>query len=106
MKDIDGNEIEVGDIVLRPMPSALSKHYVLGYTQNKNGIILSCCRGNSIWDSKAKQYSIVYSPKGSILGKSIEHHNAKQYLRWTPELFIYKKNATIPENLRKFVKMM
>lgn len=96
MKDIDGNEIEIGDIVLRPKFGSLNKHYVLGFSNKDKGIIVSCEKIIPSW-SKTKSYYIPYT-------QTLSNHNSKQYLSYAPKLFIYKKNTTIPENLRKFVK--
>ena len=88
MKDIDENEIEIGDIVLRPKFGSISKHYVLGFSNKGYGIILSCEKVKSSW-AKGNHYYIPYT-------QTLSSYN--------PSLFIYQKNATIPENLRKFVK--
>jgi len=85
--DIEGREIEIGDVVLRPMWGTLNKHIVLGFTPST--IKLSCFRH-------------AHSSMGYF--KNFTQHNSMQYLRWIPDLFIYKKNVEIPENLRKFIK--
>lgn len=97
MKDIDGNEIEIGDIILRPHHSRLTKHYVLGFCNEGYGLQISRYRKESAWKP-----GYFYTQSTA----NIDEHNSKQYLSYAPYLFIYQKNATIPENLRKFVKQI
>lgn len=95
MKDIDGNEIEIGDIVLRPIYSRLTKHYVLGFCNGDRGLQLSRYLKQSSWNKN-------YYYTASLA--DITNHNSKQNISYSPNVLIYQKNATISENLRKFVK--
>lgn len=90
--DINQNLVEVGDLLIIPKNSTLTKSYVLGITNN--ALIVSCRRNP---DKGVK--SIAY---GSY--HSLESHNAKQYLYWHGDLLILEKNCDIPNNLIKFVK--
>lgn len=96
MIDIEGNELEIGDIVLRPICGTLAKHYVLGFSRGGRGLIVSCEKKQSTWSNRNHIYTAT--------GAALEGHNNKQYLSYPPTMFIYKKNAGIPENLIKFVK--
>lgn len=90
--DILGRKIEVGDIVLRPIFSRLTRVYVLGQTQSS--IIISRCIVNGTYCKYTK------------ITTDLSEHNSKQYLSGynIPDLYIIEKNAIVPENLKQFIK--
>lgn len=95
-KDINGNNIEIGDVVIRPSNSFLVKSYVLGFTKGGNAI-LSC---------KRTMYSNSKTAHVDQTGyNDLSSHNGKQ----TPpygwgQMLIIEKNAEIPEQLQKFIR--
>jgi len=107
MNDIEGNKIEVGDLILLAKMSTLHKVIVLGFT--KKSIIVSCARGEGHWEKDNDNYKFKidrYSQNAPILFREnsiIDKHNAKQYLYYLPDILILEKNAEIPENLRKLI---
>lgn len=108
--DIEGNKVEIGDLLLVAKISKLQKHIVLGFS--KKCIILSCSRGLGEWRRPVNggNYEFVvtgYSDKAPILwrdNRDYTKHNSKQYIQYIPDILVIKKNFGIPENLRKFVK--
>jgi len=109
MNDIEGKNIEVGDLILLAKNGLLSKSYVLGET--KKALIVSCkrikykyIRHNNPSEIEKKQV------EGEAIGdidwaghRNLDEHNAKQYLYYPPDILILEKNAEIPEKLRKYV---
>lgn len=117
IKDIDGNNIEVGDLILIPKNSSLTKSYVLGYSKNGK-LIVSCERsyktsGKWKYNSHTQKSEYVEGkdldkPVGGIMWESyrdITKHNAKQNLTYHGDLLILKKNCEIPEQLKQFIKL-
>ena len=111
MNDIEGKNIEVGDLILLAKNGLLSKSYVLGET--KKALIVSCKRINY-------KYKYIHhnnpseiekkQAEGEAIGaidwtsyRNLDKHNAKQYLYYPPDILILGKNAKIPENLRKLI---
>ena len=96
IKDIEGRDIEPGDLVLRPSYSNLVKAYALYYTKSGN-LIMSCKR---IKSSYCKSYIIdrrAYSYP--------EEHDSKQQCSWPwGEMYIIKKYCEIPEALKKYIR--
>jgi len=99
--DILGRQIEVGDIVLRPIFSQLIKSYVLGITPT--GMYFSCEKVESTrttnWQTRETVPYFYTNTTGNIA-----NHNMKQYVRYVQDMYILEKNAVIPENLKQFIK--
>jgi hypothetical protein len=96
--DINGIEIEVGDLVVYPSQGSLVKSIVLGFTENS--IILSCSRRkwiNGNYENHSKGIIFKY-PNNPTL------HNSKFYKYPYNSFLILEKNINIPDNLIKFVK--
>lgn len=89
--DIDGREVKVGDIVMLPKYSLLSKSYVLGFTAK--AIILSCYR-----DPKHPNQ---ISRSG---WRKLDLHNYKQLIQFIPDVYIVETDAEIPEQLKKYAQ--
>lgn len=81
MKDVLGNKIEVGDVVMRPYFSQLSAHKVLKI--NKRGIVVS---------RYVAHFSNVHAYP--ILNNNIEEHNCILNIYFIPDLLIIEKNNT------------
>jgi len=90
--DILGRKIEVGDIVLRPVFSQLTRVYILGITEKS--VQISRCIAN------IESINLSYTKTNADLSE----HNAKQSLSFPPDFYILEKNAVIPENLKQFIK--
>jgi len=110
MNDIEGKNIEVGDLILLAKNGLLSKSYVLGKT--KQALIVSCHRGDYKWSHSYEPNTGISSKKVECKNKgyitwdsyrNLDKHNAKQYLYYPPDILILEKNAEIPENLRKLI---
>ena len=105
MNDIEGKNIEVGDLILLAKNGLLSKSYVLGKT--KKALIVSCKRLNfKYYHSDTSLKKIEGEAMGDIdwtSYRNLDKHNAKQYLYYLPDILILEKNAKIPENLRKLI---
>lgn len=99
--DILGRKIEVGDVVLRPMASRMTRVYILGISTK--GVYIS--RKKTVgsrtinWNTGEKG-EFIYTESHAELSE----HNDKQYLSYPPDLYILEKNAVIPENLKQFIK--
>lgn len=65
--DINSNLVEVGDLIIIPKNSTLTKSYVLGF--NNSSMIVSCCRDNKKVGRYCKQ------PDGSYGRKTIQLKN-------------------------------
>ena len=99
--DILGNKIEVGDIVLRPIHSSLTKVYILGISAK--GV---CISSQKVTRTGLTYYSGQLRPDYTFTDSNakLENHNSKQYLSYPPDFYILEKNAVIPENLKQFIK--
>jgi len=90
MKDIEGRDIEPGDLVIVPKYSSLSKSYFLYYTKAGNPVV-SC-----------------YKEDGCILRGNYHHpeeHNSKQQIGYGySEMYIIEKNCKIPDTLKKYIR--
>ena len=92
--DINGDLVEVGDVIIIPKFGNLSKHVVLGFSENM--IILSCYKYKRMWLTGEHYYRCV--------NNEIEKHEHRYYNDKYNQVLIIQKNIAIPENLRKFVK--
>ena len=92
--DIDGQLIDIGDVVIIPRNSKLRKCVVLGFT-NSGRIKLSAYRQSS---SYCREGWLTSEP-------DIQLHNGMFYvdLRWS-DIYVCCKGTVIPEQLRKFIK--
>jgi len=99
--DILGRQIEVGDIVLRPIQARMTKVYILGISTK--GVWIS--RDKEIVSGK-KYYNGQIKPDyiQTHTYCDISLHNDKQYISYPPDFYILEKNAVIPENLKQFIK--
>ena len=94
--DIDKNVGEVGDLILFPIYSNLSKCIILGFTQH--GMYVSCKR-TTIQYTSGGSYTYVNSNDCEYITHDSKIYKA--YLRYK----IIEKNVEIPEQLRKFIKI-
>lgn len=90
IKDIEGNILNVGDIILIPKNSYLSKHIILGFTDRH--MILSCFRRT------LNTFSWI------IVNNNVSQHEHKQYIYKCANTYKIGKIDEFPEKLRKFVK--
>ena len=99
--DILGRKIEVGDVVLRPIYSGLTRVYILGISAK--GIYISSEKavGKHIVNWQTREEAD-YTYTNSLA--KLEDHNSRQYLSYPPAFYILEKNAAIPENLKQFIK--
>jgi len=98
--DILGRQIEVGDIVLRPIQARMTKVYILGISAK--GVWISRKKDNRA--SKNWRTGVMEGYVSTDTYCDISLHNDKQYLSYPPDFYILEKNAVIPENLKQFIK--
>jgi len=87
-QDIEGRDIEPGDLLLRPYLSSFVKTYALHYTKSGK-LVISC----------EKKYNRVQH------SMYINDHDSKQYLYYDwGSFYILEKNCEIPEKLKKYIR--
>ena len=88
-KDIEGRDIEPGDLLLRSILSNLTKCYALYYTKGSDKLVISCSKGAY----GVQRYA------------ALEDHDDKQYpfYDWG-DFYILEKNAKVPEKLQRFIR--
>lgn len=103
--DIEGRTIERGDLILIPKNSSLAKGYVLGFSSSGT-LIVSCYKTeHKTWRYQQGENKEIFSKMVDYRGwKNLSLHNDKQYLTFAGDLLILQKNASIPENLKQFLK--
>ena len=92
-KDIEDRELKIGDVIIIPKYSNLSKHLVLGFTERH--VIVSCFYKK--WNNST---DIAYR----YANNNIREHEHKYYNHKYSQFYILERNFDIPEHLRKFVK--
>jgi hypothetical protein len=93
-KDIENRELKIGDVIIIPKYSNLSKHLVLGFTEKH--VIVSCFM---------KHYQNYRPEKGyRTCNNNISEHDDRYYNHKYSQFYIVERNFDIPEHLRKFVK--
>ena len=91
-KDIEDRELKIGDVIIIPKYSNLSKHLVLGFTERH--VIVSCFMKS--W----KDHEYAYRCENN----NISEHEHRYYNHKYSQFYIVERNFDIPEHLRKFVK--
>ncbi len=87
--DILGRQIEVGDIVLRPIQARMTKVYILGIS------------AKGVWISRKKDNR---ASKNWRTGVMEGYVSTDTYCDISLHNYILEKNAVIPENLKQFIK--
>lgn len=93
--DINDVEVKIGDVIIIPKYSNLSKHVVLGFT--KSSMIVSSYMKSRFYSSLNE--TCWYT----VINNNLLQHNARQYYHGY-SFIIIDRNFNIPENLIKFVK--
>lgn len=100
MKDVEGRELEVGDIVYRPKFSSLEKCQIVRMTKNAIGI--SVRKETNTYNGSDYKYVKKYA--------KFEDHNDFLYVKQIsyngvvyPQLILVAKQQPFSEELKKFV---
>lgn len=102
-KNLNGDIIEVGDIIIGFIFSNPSRHIVLGFIDN--GIIISVKRCNTSWNNVLRQIDYELNEEGDVvIDNELNNHNSKYILCGISDLLIVQKNSKIPDKLCKFIK--
>ena len=95
-KDIEGRDIEPGDLVMRPSNSNLVKAYALYYT--KSGKLIMSCKRTKV------KYSKTLSVDWEYYLRPEEHDGIQNAPYSWGNLYILKKKCEIPEKLKKYMR--
>lgn len=100
--DIKGNIVEPRDKILISQKGHIMESFVLYFT-NKSMVI---SRGKSKYTQSTNKYPLGYLDYSSYVNAEFQKH--KYYLNVDKiqpnSIYILEKQASIPENLRKFIK--